>query len=244
MAVSSSSRRRPWFALVWFLVVGMSSAVHAQDAPSSRKDPTAKEVPAPVQAVPGAVATSGAPPFWVAGVVIAPAQRSAILVVLDDTRRQVGLITLKEGESYGGYRVAAVEPARVLLEQGGTVFPVLVGRPYTGPRGAPDGNERVRSGPIFIPGPDKPTPDLEYTGPQVKRGQGSGTSGGAGGSSPDPEIIDNFFERLFENPQFQQKIEEMRPRIRQKLEGAKQDGQGPSTLPAPMSKPPQGTSPQ
>jgi hypothetical protein len=183
--------------------------------------------------------TVGAPPFWVARVVIAPAQRSVVLVVLDDTRRDVGLISLREGESFGGYRVAAVEPARVLLEQNGAVFAVLVGRPHTGPKDAPDVNARMRSGPIFIPGPDKPTPDLEYNGPQVTRGQGNATSGGADGNAPDPEALQNFLQRLFNDPQMQQKIDEMRPIIRQRLERAKQDGRHPSDAPAPTLKPAQ-----
>jgi hypothetical protein len=171
----------------------------------------------------------------VARVVIAPAQRSVVLVVLDDTRRDVGLISLREGESFGGYRVAAVEPARVLLEQNGAVFAVLVGRPHTGPKDAPDVNARARSSPIFIPGPDKPTPDLEYTRP--RRGQGNATSSGADGNAPDPEALQNFLQRLFSDPQMQQKVEEMRPIIRQRLERANQDDQGPSDAPTPTSKP-------
>lgn len=131
------------------------------------------------------------------------------------------MITLREGESYGGYRVAAVEPTRVLLEQNGAVFPVLVGRPYTGSKGAPDVSPRAGSGPIFIPGPDKPTLDLEYTRPQVTRGQGNAASGTAGGSPPDPEALRNFLDRLFSNPQLQQKVEEMRPMIRQRMERAR-----------------------
>lgn len=152
------------------------------------------------------------------------------------------MITLREGESYGGYRVAAVEPARVLLEQNGAVFAVLVGRPHTGPRGTPDASPRARS-PLFIPGPDKPTLDLEYIRPQVTPGQKNAAPGTEGGSSPDPEALQNFLERLFKDPQLQQKMEEMRPRIQQRLERARQDRQGPPDAPAATSKPPQGTSP-
>jgi len=219
----------------------MSSGAHAQDTSSSREDSTGTEDPTAAQTAPVAVTTVEAPPFWLAGVVIAPAQRSAILVVLDDTRRDVGLITLREGESFGGYRVAAVEPARVLLEQNGTVFSVLVGRPRTGPKGTTD-VPRAGSGPIFIPGPDKPTPDLESTGSQVTREQGNAASGTTSGSSPGPEAVQNFLERLFNNPQLQQKIEEMRPIMRQRLERAKQDRQGPPDAPTQTLKPPQGTS--
>jgi hypothetical protein len=203
--------------------------VHAQHPSSS---------PEPVQIAPGAAATLGAPPFWLAGVVITATQRSALLVVLDDTRREVGVITLREGESFGGYRVAAVETSRVLLDRGGVVFPVVVGRPYTGPTGTPHAGPRA---PIFVPGPDKPTPDLEYTGPQVKRDQGNAVSGGAGGNSPDPEAVQNFLQRLFSNPQIQQTVEEIRPVMRQRLERGRQDGQEVPDAPAGASKP-QGTS--
>ncbi len=239
---SPRSRGRRWLALACLIVVGTSSGVHAQDTASSRKDSAGDEGPAAAQIIPAAVSTAGAPPFWVAGVVITAAQRSALLVVLDDARHEVGVVTLREGESFGGYRVATVEPSRVLLEQNGTVVSVVVGRPYTGPRGAPDMNARAGSGPIFIPGPDKPTPDLEYTGPQVTRGQGSGTSGGAGGTSPEPEAVQNFLERLFSNPQLLQKVEEMRPIIRQQLERAKQDGPSPQGSLAPPVRAPEGTS--
>src|SRR5688572_11610486 len=148
------SVHRRWPALLGLVLIGTSSVVHAQSPSSS---------PEPVQATPAA-ATPDAPRFWLAGVGITSAQRSALLVLLDDARREVGVLTRREGESFGGYRVAAVEPSRVLLDRGGVVVPIVVGRPNTGP-GMPLAGPRV---PIFIPGPDKPTPDLEYTGPQVR----------------------------------------------------------------------------
>lgn len=52
------------------------------------------------------------PPFWVAGVVITPTQRSVVLIVLEDSRREVAVATLREGESIEGYRLTAVEPER------------------------------------------------------------------------------------------------------------------------------------
>jgi hypothetical protein len=166
-----------------------------------------------------------------------------MLVLLDDRRREVGVVLLREGESFDGYRLAAVEPARVLLEQSGTLFSVPVGRPLPAPKGAPDGGPHAGSGPHFIPGPIKPTPDLEYKGPQVRRGAGSGESGEVGGPSPDPGALQNFLERVFSHPQLQQKVEEMRPNIRQSLEGAAQDRRTPPDAPAQTLKPPGGTSP-
>ena len=155
----------------------------------------------------------------------------------------MGAILLREGESFDGYRLAAVEPARVLLEQSGTLFSVPVGRSLPAPKGVPDIGPHAGSGPHFIPGPVKPTPDLEYKGPQVRRGAGSAESGEGGGPSPDPVALQNFLERLFGDPQLRKKVEEMRPNIRQSLERAGQDRQAPPEISAQTLKPPGGTSP-
>ena len=174
------------------------------------------------------------PPFWVAGVVITQAQRSAIIVVLDEARRDVGVTTLRQAESYGGYRVAAIESDRVLFEREGTVFPVVVGRPYAGPRGGPDSTPRA----FFIPGSDKPTPDVPYPEREFKRRGEDGASQAAPsvaeppGSAPDPEALGKFLERVFSHPQVQQKMQEMRPVIQQGLDRARGDGQG--SPPAPL----------
>jgi hypothetical protein len=121
--------------------------------------------------------------------------------------------------------LAAVEPERVLLEQGGAQYSVPVGRPQ--PPGAPNATTRSRSGPIFIPGPNKPTPDAPYTGPQA--------------SGPEQEAAQNVLQRLFENPQFQQSIEEMRPILQQRSDRVRQDNQAapdPASAPAKPSAPP------
>lgn len=175
------------------------------------------------------VAAVAAPPFWVAGVVITQTQRSAVLVVLDEARRDVGVITLRQAESYGGYRVATVESDRVLFEREGTVFPVVVGRPYAGPRGAPDSAPRT----FFIPGPDKPTPDVPYTRPEGRAVPSDAPSGDA----PDPEALGKFLGRVFNHPLVEQKLQEMRPAIEQSLERARQDGQGAPAAPAPNAPP-------
>ena len=208
--------------------MGSALHVHAQDV--------VDKAPAPSRNAPISITTAAAAPFWVAGVVITLAQRSAVLVPLDEARRETGVVTLREGESYEGYRLATVEPTRVLLEQNGAVFSVMVGRPHTGPRGTPDAGPRV--GPIFIPGPDRPKPDLEYTGPQVRRGEGATIPAGGGGGTPaDPKAVENFIDRLFNHPQMQERIEEIRPVMRERLERARQDGHGVAAPPAPASKP-------
>jgi hypothetical protein len=178
------------------------------------------------------------PPFWVAGVVITQAQQSAVLVVLDEARRDVGVITLRQAESYGGYRLATIEPDRVLFERDGTVFPVIVGRPYAGPRGAPDTVPRG----IFIPGPDKPIPDVPYTRPEGRRGGEIGASAAVpsdapSGDAPDPEALQKFLERVFSHPLVERKMQEMRPVIQQSLERARQDGQGAPAAPASNAPP-------
>jgi len=208
--------------LAIFAVVGLTTPAGAQGTSDGR--------PAAGQGAPAPAALDSGPPFWVAGVVIGPARNSAVLVPLDHARRELGVITLREGESYDGHRLVGVEPARVLLERDGKVFELSVGRPFAGPRGASEPAPRV---PIFIPGPDKPKPDVEYTGPQVRRGDGGGAgSGGAAERQPDSEAVQNYVERLFSHPQFQQQIEEIRPIIRQKMDRARQDGQPPSAPPS------------
>lgn len=221
-----SSRRHLWLALACLVVVAMSSPTHGQDTSSSQEGP--------VQNAPANVATAETPPFWLAGVVITPDQRSAVLVVLDDARREVGFTTLREGESLGGYRLAAVEPGHVLLERGDARFAVPVGRP----KSAADTTARGGSKPAFIPGPEKPTPDVPYTGPQVNRGVGSVTSGDGGGAGLEPPA-QNILQRLLESPQFQQRVEEMKQR---RLDRVQPDNQAPPDPPAATTKPPQRTS--
>jgi hypothetical protein len=227
--MSRRARGRRWVALAGLVLAGLSGPASAGD--------TREERPATAQVAPIPVAVGPAPPFWVAGVVIGPARRSAILVPLDDARRELGVVTLHEGESYDNYRLVAVEPARVLLEQDGAVLALGVGRPYSGPRGAPEPGTRP-TGPIFIPGPDKPKPDIEYTGPQVRRSQGSGSSGVTTETAPDSEQVQNFVERLFSHPQIQQQIEEIRPVVRQKMDRARQDGGAPAGSSAPTTQGP------
>jgi hypothetical protein len=207
-------------ALAWLVVLGMSSEAQAQGVslpPASNGAGGALAV----QASPSSNGVAvGVPPFWVAGVVITSARRSAMVVVLDEKRREVGVVTLREGEAYGGYRVATVEPDRVLFEQNGTVVPVIVGRPYAGPKGAADAPSRPKF--FFIPGPDKPTPDLEYSGPPGRYGAQGGVSDAPSANSPDIEVIQNLLERVFSDPGMQEQIPKMRPTMQQ-LERVRQD---------------------
>ena len=222
MAPHPGARRhlRRLTALAWLVVLGTASGAHAQ---SPAAPPAAKSA----ATVEGAPAAAAVPPFWVAGVVITESRRSAVVVVLDETRRDVGVVTLREAESYGGYRLATIEADRVLFERDGTVFPVVVGRPYAGPGGTSDAAPRA----FFIPGPDKPTPDVPSTRRPFKGGAESGATAAApdpaSESAPDPEALGKFLERLFGHPLMQQKMQELRPAIQQSLERARGDGQTP-----------------
>ena len=223
--MSLSSRGRRWLVLAALVVIASCLPARAEDA---------------VGAEPAAVAATPTPPFWVAGVVITSSKRSAVLVLLDEARREVGATTVREGESISGYRLAAVEAGRVLLEQDGVQFPVPVGRPHTGAKGASDAHSRGRLTPVFIPGPDKPTPEFEYTGPQVNRGlQPAPPDGGAAG--PQQEAVPDLLQRLLDNPQFQQRIEERRSTMQQRMERARPDNQAPPESPAATAKQPQRT---
>lgn len=69
-----------------------------------------------------------APPFRVAGTVIAAAARSAQLVPLDAARRPAGEpVQAQEGESVLGYRIARIDNHRVYFEKDGVLFRLDVG---------------------------------------------------------------------------------------------------------------------
>ena len=206
--MSPRSQGRRWLILAALTVAAMPSWTDAQGPPVSN--------PGAVQTAPAPGATTETQPFWVAGVVITSAQRSAFVVVLDDRRRDVGVVTLREGESYGGYRVATVEADRVLFERNGTVVPVVVGRPSDGRR------------PFVILGPDKPTPDVPYARPE-RKGKADAVPAPRGNvpnaQAPDPDVLKNTLEALTDHPQFQQRMQERRPLIQRSLELSPQDSQ-------------------
>jgi hypothetical protein len=152
--------------------------------------------------------------------VITSRYRSALLVVLDEQRRDVGVVTIREGETHGGYTVATVEPDRVFFERNGTLVPVVVGRPYTGPKGGADAPPRPKF--FFVPGPEKLSPELEYSGPQRRIPPNDGGTGEASGNAPDNEAVRNLLERVFSSPQMQEQLPKMRPSI-QELERVRQD---------------------
>jgi len=223
--VSSRTHARRWLILLWFVVVGLPSGADAQDPSVPRAPSTGPGNPATVQTGPATSATTETPPFWVAGVTITSAQRSAFLVLRDDRRRDVGVLTLREGESFGDYRVATIESDRVFFERNGTVVPVVVGRPSDEPKAASGTGRR----PIIILGPDTPTPDVPYARPPMRRGREVGVAPAQPDSPPpDPEALKSVLESVVEHPQFQQRLQGRRPLIQRSLELAP-----PGSQPAP-----------
>ena len=184
--------------------------------------------------------TAEIPPFWVAGVVITPDRRSAVLVMLDDGRREVSVTTVREGESVAGYRLAAVEPGHVVLERGEVQFPVAVGRPHTGPKGVP-ATGRTGLPPIFVPGPDKPTVDVEFARPRGRPEPRPVPSDDSAVGAAQPEAMPDLLQRLLDNPQFQQRMEERRAIMQQRMERARPDNQPQPDAPAATAKPSQRT---
>lgn len=224
----TSQSRWSWVVLTCLVTAVTSSWAHAQ---SLSEGSTAART--------ATAATAEEPPFWVAGVAITSERRSAVLVLLDDTRRrEMGVVTLREGESHGDYRLAAVEPSGVRLERNGTVFSVPIGRPHAGPRGAATTPPRA----IFIPGPDEPAPDPGFVPAANNRRARQFNPGAGSGTDPNPQTVPIDLEQLFSHPRIQQTLEENRPLIRQRMERARQSGQGPTDIPAPASKPPGGAS--
>jgi type II secretory pathway component PulC len=181
---AASPRVRRSVAVAWLVVLGTAATVHAQSA-----------LPQPPSSTPASApgVQSPAPPFWVAGVVLTAARRSASVVVLDDARRDVGLVTVREGENYGGYRLASVQSDRVLFERDGTVIAVPVGRPSES-RAAPS---PARPSFFFIPGPDTPTLDVPRD--QARR-EAAPSDAAAPPNRLDPEALKMLLERLSDAP--------------------------------------------
>jgi len=220
--------------LCWLVILAMGGGAHAQQAASPSNQDGASPT---IEGAKTNVAVADKPPFWVAGVVITPAQRSAFLVVRDDTRRDTGVVTLREGQSYEGYRVRAIDADRVHFDRNGVETSVVVGRPADAPGSVPDAVRR----PFVILGPDKPIPNIPATGRSLKRGEGSRAAPLPQGSAsespaPDPEVLGKIFDALSNSPQFQQRMEEQRSVIQRKLESTEpmpspQRGPQPDRLP-------------
>ncbi|MDE2484410.1 MAG: hypothetical protein KGL32_04040, partial [candidate division NC10 bacterium] len=116
-------------------------------------------------------------------------------VILDDRGKQVGSLKVDEGETIESYRIVKIHMDQVSFERDGQTFTVAVW------------NER--------PPAPKMVPDLPYEGTKERTAEFV---------SPPANVeeiqkgTESFFEQLKANPEFQKKLEEVRPLIRQKVE--------------------------
>jgi type II secretory pathway component PulC len=153
----------------------------------------------PIGNSPAAAVPTHVPPLLVAGTLISPPTRIALIVILDEQGKATGERKLHEGEDVNGYRIAKIHQDMVYFERDGRTFPIRVGNnrqtiPTT--IDVVTRFERTKEKPAnFVPPPD----DIEDIKKQTE----------------------TFMERLKESPEFQKGLEEMRRRLRERSEGPK-----------------------
>ena len=148
---------------------------------------------------PEAAVSTHVPSLLVAGTLISPPTRIALIVILDEQGKATGERKLHEGEDVNGYRIAKIHQDMVYFERDGRTFRIRVGNnrlpipttisivtPYEGKKEKPAN---------FIPPPD----DIEDVKKQTEA----------------------FVERLKESPEFQKGLEEMRRRLPERSEAPK-----------------------
>jgi type II secretory pathway component PulC len=149
--------------------------------------------------LPSAAVPTHTPPLLVAGTLISPPTRIALIVILDEQGKAMGERKLHEGEDVNGYRIAKIHRDMVYFERDGRTFPIRVGNNrHPGPTtiNVVTPYERKTEKPAtFIPPPD----DIEDVKKQTE----------------------TFMERLKERPEFQKGLEEMRRRLRERSEAPK-----------------------
>jgi hypothetical protein len=145
---------------------------------------------------PEAAVPTHAPPLLVAGTLISPPTRIALIVTLDEQGKATGERKLHEGEDVNGYRIAKIRQDMVYFEKDGRTFPIRVGnnrQPVPTTINIVTPYERKKEKPTnFIPPPD----DIEDLKKQTE----------------------TFMERLKGSPEFQKGLEEMRRRLRERSE--------------------------
>ena len=169
-------------------------------------------------------AVRAAPPatLLVAGVILAPPTKAAVIVTLDRDGRETASVRVNEGEIVDGYRVAAVEPDRVFFEGSGQTFAVRLGRPLP-PASAPKGpTETTEQAPTASPGRGRP---------RIRRVPAGTVAPSAGPEQSPPPNIDELrkkaqpvLDALRNHPGLRQKFEQMRPVIRQRVEDSRAAG--------------------
>ncbi len=140
-----------------------------------------------------------APPFAVTGTVIANPTRIATVILLDGRGKALGEMLLREGDIVEGYSVAAIQEDAVLFDRGGHTFAISVAHTRSSISTAAE---------IVIP---------------YERRKGKVTN-----VIPPPDNIDDIkrqsevvIHRLQENQQFRRSLEEVRRRLRERLENPK-----------------------
>jgi len=145
---------------------------------------------------PEAAVPPHAPPLLVAGTLISPPTRIALIVILDEQGKATGERKLHEGEDVNGYRIARIHQDMVYFERDGRTFPIRVGnnrQPVPTTINVVTPYERKKDKPAnLVPPPD----DIEDIKKQTE----------------------TFVERLRESPEFQKGLEEMRRRLRERSE--------------------------
>lgn len=169
--------------------------------------------PSVAQKEPGRVTL---PPFQVAGTVIAPSAKMALIVQGDEAGGQ----WVEEGDTIHGYRVIRISERTVTFERDGQTVVVILGRAAGRLQlAAPDKPGETPPPILFIPAGGGPAlvPDL----PAKRRGDGPPVS-----PSPSPARVENVqgekadvpLESLVQDPQFRENLEHVRTLLRQRLQ--------------------------
>jgi hypothetical protein len=207
-------------------VSALVPAAQAQTPPA----PPLPDRPEPLASA-GEPADGAHSPFEVIGTIIAPPIQIALVVVLDGAGRPLGIGRVRPGDVVEGYRLVDVEPDRATFEREGQRLVVRVGR-AGGREPAGPGVPGPLPGPIFVPGSVAPVPDLPYTGPREVVAPSPPGSSSGGLTAEEAEAAGTLFEKVLKDPEFQKRLEEVRPAMRRQLEGGAGVGPAfPSTRP-------------
>jgi hypothetical protein len=208
-------------ALLGALVLGLPAAAADEVRPTT--EPAGTE-----EAKASAPAASG-PTLLVAGTILAPPRKAAVVVTLDQDGRETGSVQVDEGDTVDGYRVTAVEPDRVSFEGFGQTFTVrLGGPPPAAATGAP--STPTEATPTAIPTRERARGGRA---PAVTGALSRGSAAVGQDRSPPPnaaelrEKVQPLLDALREHPRFRQKLEQVRPLIRQRLEERRAAGADP-----------------
>ncbi len=157
-------------------------------------------------ASPKAVQVRSAPisfPLRVVGTATYPPKKSVLIVVLGEQFKPVNSLKVNEGETVEGYRVVRVHMDQVTFERDGQTFEVAVWNER-----APVANQRA---------PARIIPDVPYVSTKEQSAKFISPPANMEEISKGTEV---FFERLQQNPEFRNMLEEARPLIRQRLEAS------------------------